>query len=698
MFVVVDRSNLKTQINDDFEDCEYPNVSKAMGVADLKAKIRGDQRETIVTTIQCFQRMNDLAPNTRANIILLVDEAHRSQKGDGAGFAMTMRAKLPNARRFGLTGTPIDRAMVNTHREFGPTIGTEQERYLSYYGIRQSIKDGATLPVYYKPNYIPFAVDEKALNISFEQMCEDAELDDVEEKDLLQRRGARWKALVKDDRRISVVIDQVVDHFLAFPDPQGLKAQLVTVDREACALYKAALDAKLGALNLPAAWSEVVISQGQNDSDQLKRYHYDKKKTEDLIEYFKLTPAQWEDWNRQQFGEDRTRWKPPLKILIVCDKLLTGFDAPIEQVMYLDKPLRDHNLLQAMARTNRPLPEMGKINGLIVDYVGVFKDLQKALNFDENVREEAAINWDKLKEQVPIEIGRCMSPFYGIRIADTRDCLLACLRRLSDTKVALEFEQQFKRTESLWEALSPDECLYPHRFEYAWLCSMYIAHRRRNRRSNSTHEELAAKTREMIREHTTLRAIAEDVPVFKIDENYLVQVQSLPTAADRAAELEAALNAELVEGENIGLAYRLLGERLKQAVENKQKGDQAAMRTLREQEQIVYDINELKNEPKRLGLTAPGEYNLFTVIRAYAAIQDEALCIQATKRLLARLQDGKYLTAGWSETPGGRKQVALVLQITSWDDDLKPLRLAPAEREDNCFLQDAVDELKRVLP
>ena len=93
----------------------------------------------------------------------------------------------------------------------------------------------------------------------------------------------------------------------------------------------------------------------------------------------------------------------------MCDKLLTGFDAPVEQVMYLDKPLRDHNLLQAMARTNRPFPEMGKKCGLIIDYFGVFNELEKALNFDEKVREEAVIDWQKLKEQVPVEVGKCMA-------------------------------------------------------------------------------------------------------------------------------------------------------------------------------------------------------------------------------------------------------------------------------------------------
>src|SRR5262249_43411765 len=147
---VVDRRDLKTQLSDDFDACDYPNVEKALGVEDLKQKLRTDWRGTLVTTVQSFQRMDELQPRLRDKIISLIDECHRSQKGDGVeSYAMTMRVKLPHAFRFGFTGTPIDRTMVNTHRDFGPLKEGVQERYLSFYGIRRAIKDGATLEVHY---------------------------------------------------------------------------------------------------------------------------------------------------------------------------------------------------------------------------------------------------------------------------------------------------------------------------------------------------------------------------------------------------------------------------------------------------------------------------------------------------------------------------------------------------------------------
>lgn len=704
VYIVVDRTDLKTQVADEFESCDYPNVVKAMGISDLKDKIRTGKRETIITTIQCFQNMDDLEPCRRDNVILLVDEAHRSQKGGSglrgggnevAGFAMTMLAKLPKAFRFGLTGTPIDRTMVNTHRLFGPVIEGEQERYLSYYGIKQSIIDGATKEVHYIPSYIPVEVDEEPLNVSFEQMCAEMEVEDEEEKELLQRKEARWKALVKDDRRINKVISHMLQHFLDHPDPDGFKAQLVTVDREACGKYKAELDRQLRERGLPPEWSDVVISDKQNDLPELEPFHYSKETTEDIIARFKLTPEQFEDRCKERHGSDRRKWESPLKILIVCDKLLTGFDAPVEQVMYLDKPLRDHNLLQAMARTNRPLPEMGKRNGLIVDYFGVFNDVEKALNFDESIREEAVIDWDKLRAQFPIEIGLCMGFFNGIPMRDTRECLMACLQRLLDTETALRFETQFKRMEVLWEALSPDESLYDYRREYAWLCGIYIAHRRRNRRSAMSHMALAAKTRELIQLHTEFMDIAENLPIYKIDENYLVRVREIPSPQDRAAELQKALERELVEGDG-GFLYKMLGERLKQAVERKEAGDEAALRFLTEMEAIVEQINESKREPERLGLTGRGEYRLYQVIWEFAAEKDEDLCVRAARAMMDQLRKKQLLPNGWGGNVGGRQNVSLTLQVTSWDGELKPLNLCPVGQSDPPFLQAAVEQLAKV--
>lgn len=678
VMIVVDRRDLKTQISDDFDACDYPNVEKAMGVADLKGKLAMVWRGTLVTTVQSFQKMGDLPPLQEDNIVTLVDECHRSQKGNTAeSYAMTMRVKLPNAFRFGLTGTPIDRAMINTHRDFGPVVDSEQERYLSYYGIKRAIKDGATLEVHYIRDKVPFIVDEKTLNLGFEQMCQEMELEDEEAKDLIQRQRSQWKELARHPDRVEIVVEKMLTHFLAYPDPTGFKAQLVGVDRMACVRFKDALDAKLKARGLPPQWSDVIISEGQNDDGDLARFHYGKQKQDDLIDYFKLTPQQWEAWNREAYGEDRSKWRPPLKILIVCDRLLTGFDAPVEQVMYLDKPLRDHNLLQAIARTNRPLPAMDKRTGVVVDYFGVFANLAKALNFDENIREEALIDWEALKATVPGEVARCMESFKGITIADTRECLLSALRAIRDPDAAKLFEHNFKSLERLWEAVSPDPCLYEHRYVYNWLCSIYIAHRRRQRGAakRDTFGELSAKTRELIERNTTFMDLANALPVFKIDKDYVTKLDELPSAADKAAALEALLTAELAEGE-AGFTYRQLGERLAQLKAKKDAADKAAEQRLQALREIADEKAKADDEPTRLGLTQPGEYGLFAILREHAANKDETYLSDCARRLVAYLRGHQLLLAGWSNSKGGRMRIEQSLIAELWNPDYAALGFA----------------------
>ena len=246
MLIVVDRRDIKTQLSDDFYACDYPNVEKALGVEDLKQKLRSGWRGTLVTTIQSFQGMGDLVPLTRDNIVSLVDECHRSQTSSGRNgtksYALTMRVKLENGFRYGFTGTPIDRTLQNTHRDFGPRKDGGQERYLSYYGIRRSIRDGATLEVHYVRDIVPISVDEEPLSLGFEQMCNEMELEDEQVKEFVQRQRSRWKELARHPDRVNIVVNKLLTHFLEHPDPSGFKAQLVAVDRKACAIYKDALD------------------------------------------------------------------------------------------------------------------------------------------------------------------------------------------------------------------------------------------------------------------------------------------------------------------------------------------------------------------------------------------------------------------------------------------------------------------------
>jgi type I restriction enzyme R subunit len=317
--------------------------------------------------------------------------------------------------------------------------------------------------------------------------------------------------------------------------------------------------------------------------------------------------------------------------------------------------------------------------------------MEKALNFDENIREESLINWDALRAAVPGEVARCMEQFDGIRIEDTRECLLAALRRLREPEAGKVFEQNFRSLERLWEAVSPDPCLYPHRREYNWLCGIYVGYRRRQRGGRATYGELSAKTRELIEENTTFVRTAEELPVFRIDANYATRVDQLPTPVDKAAALEAALTAELAEDDGEGLAYRQLGERLQRIKKRKDATDQATQQRLLALEEIAEGVVEMRSEPERLGLTEDGQYGLFTVLRTYSTSTDETYMAECAKRMIAHLQANDLLAHGWSNSKGARMRVEQALLAESWNeaytelgfdrDDPEPPFLGPAIEE-----------------
>jgi type I restriction enzyme R subunit len=284
-----------------------------------------------------------------------------------------------------------------------------------------------------------------------------------------------------------------------------------------------------------------------------------------------------------------------------------------------------------------------------------------------------------------------MELFRDIPNVAERVNLLAALRRLSDANTAKVFDHNFKSLERLWEAVSPDACLYPHTREYNWLCSIYVAWRRRVRGSRDTHGELAAKTRELIQQNTTFLRVAEELPVFRIDENYVTRLDDLPSPSDKAAALEAALTAELSE-DDPGFTYRLLGERLQKIKERKDANDEATAKRLRELEEIAAEAAKTKAEPERLRLTEAGEYGLFTVLRATAKSQDEAFVADCARRMVAHLRANNLLSPGWSGSRGGLMRVEAALLAESWNPAYAALGFDP-NSEHPPFLKPSVDEL-----
>jgi len=345
VMIVVDRIDLDTQITATFNAADVPNMLAVGTRQELQTLLGQDVRKVLITTIHKFGEA-DGRLNERSNIIVMVDEAHRTQEGD---LGRKMRAALPNAFLFALTGTPINRADRNTFWAFG--ADEDEKGYMSRYSFQESIRDKATLPLHFEAPEVKLKIDKAAIDEAYKQITGDLSEQD---RDDLAKRAAKMAVLVKNPERVRAVVSHIVKHFQAKVEPNGFKAQVVTFDRECCVLYKQVMDELIG-----EDASAIVMSTSPGDPPEWKQHVRDKDTEEKLLDRFRDSVD-------------------PLKFVIVTSKLLTGFDAPILQVMYLDKPMKDHNLLQAICRTNRTFGQE-KTHGLIVDYIGIFDDVARAL-------------------------------------------------------------------------------------------------------------------------------------------------------------------------------------------------------------------------------------------------------------------------------------------------------------------------------
>lgn len=442
VIVLVDRTDLDAQISGDFNSADIPNVESTESIQELQKLLEQDTRKIIVSMIHKFR---DARPNmnTRENIIVLVDEAHRTQEGD---LGMQMRAALPNAFLFGLTGTPVNKAEKNTFWAFGSK--EDKGGYLSRYTFQDSLRDDATRPLHFEPRLVDVHVDKETLDKAFEEFKANAAISD-EEADALNQRSAKMAIFLKSPERIAKIVGDIAVHFKEKVEPQGFKAMIVTPDRYACVQYKEELDKYF-----PEEASKVVISTTANDPQEFKqKWGIDKSEQSRIVDKFK-------DSNTE------------LKFLIVTAKLLTGFDAPVLQTMYLDKSLKDHTLLQAICRTNRVYP--GKNYGRIVDYFGVFDDTAKALEFDESTVKQIITNLSLLREKLPGAIAETLAHFEGVdRTIEGFEGLEAAQSAINTDEKKDKFAADYKHLSKIWESLSPDRILDLYAKDYKWLTQVY---------------------------------------------------------------------------------------------------------------------------------------------------------------------------------------------------------------------------------
>ncbi|EPT3176118.1 type I restriction endonuclease subunit R, partial [Yersinia enterocolitica] len=530
VLIVVDRIDLDSQITGTFTGADIPNLEKADSREKLQQLLSQDVRKIIITTIFKFGEANGCL-NERSNIIVLVDEAHRTQEGN---LGRKMRESLPNAFLFGLTGTPINRSDRNTFYAFGAE--EDDKGYMSRYGFDESIRDGATLKLHFEPRLIDLHIDKAELDAAYKDLT--GGLSDLD-KDNLAKTAAKMAVLVKTPERIRKVCADIVQHYQSKIEPNGLKGQIVTFDRESCLLFKAELD-KL----LPSEATDIVMSVQASDKKEHPEYApYDRTRDEEerLLDRFR-DPAD------------------PLKLIIVTAKLLTGFDAPILQVMYLDKPLRDHTLLQAICRVNRTYSEQ-KTHGLIVDYLGIFDDVAAALEFDDQSVKQLVSNIQELKEKLPEAMQKCLAFFVGCdRTLKGYEGLIAAQQCLPNNEIRDNFASEYSVLSRIWEALSPDVVLGLFEKDYKWLSQVYQSVQPSSGHGKLIWHSLGAKTIELIHQNVHVDAVRDDLDTLVLDADLLEAVLSNPEPK-KAKEIEIKLKRRL-RGHGNNPKFRHLSERL----------------------------------------------------------------------------------------------------------------------------------------
>jgi type I restriction enzyme R subunit len=515
-----------------------------------------------------------------------------------------MVGALPNATFIGFTGTPIDRIAYGkgTFKVFGKE---DEKGYLDKYSIAESIDDGTTLPLHYSlaPNDI--RVPREQLEREFLDLVEAEGISDIEELNRILERAVNLKAFLKAPDRVEKVARFVAQHFRENVEPLGYKAFLVGVDREACALYRKALDQ-----HLPPDSSAVVYTSAHNDAP--------------LLAEFRLSEDEEKRIRRTFIRPGTTP-----KILIVTEKLLTGFDAPILYCMYLDKPMRDHTLLQAIARVNRPYEMEGQLKkpaGFVLDFVGIFEKLEKALAFDSDVVSSIIQNLDVLKERFTALMAEQAPPYLVLCRGPIDDkAVERGVEAFGEKDRRETFYKFIKELQGLYEILSPDAFLRDYLEDYGQLCVLYDVVRNAFAKRAALWQDVARKTEALVRERVSSYGLATALPLVKIDQEALEALKK----SDASPEVKVLnLGKSLVQGANDEgdrqpylLAMGDRAEAILEAYDDRQVGTQEALRQL---EKLLVEFVKARDERDQLGFDS-NTYTIFLILRQAEVTSPEAL-------------------------------------------------------------------------
>ena len=629
ILIVVDRIDLDTQITGTFHASDVPGMVSTDSRAQLQTLLSQGARKTIITTIHKFGEASGVLDD-RHNIIAMVDEAHRSQEGD---FGQKMREALPNAFLFGLTGTPINKRDRNTFMWFGSP--EDEGGYLSRYSFHDSIRDGATLPLHFEPRLSEIHIDQDAIDAAFEELAVDRDLSEAD-KITLSKKAASIEVLIKTPSRIAKIAADIAEHFQARVAPQGLKAQVVAYDKASCVAYKEELDRHLD----PEA-STIVMSKSRGDSPDWARWTPGAEELEQVV-------ARFNDPSH------------PLKVLIVTAKLLTGFDAPILYCQYLDKPLKEHTLLQAITRTNRVYPPT-KTHGLIVDYLGIFDDVAKSLAFDDNAVLQVISNIEELRQQLAPAMAAALAFFPGVdRTIGGYEGLVQAQTAIADPGTKDAFGMAYSIVSQLWEAISPDPMLAQYRDDYRWLTDVYESVRPSDIAGRLVWHALGAKTIDLINEHVQVE-IPQGAETIVLDAQTIEDLMEGKRTDVPTDEIEKQITARIARHLN-NPVFVELGQRLNALRERYADIQQSSLDFLRELLILARDTVAAEKALHDVPREEQGKAALTELFEALKGEQTPIIVENVVNRIDEVVRGVRF--EGWQSTIRGDQEVRQALRKT----------------------------------
>jgi type I restriction enzyme R subunit len=634
ILVLTDRIDLDDQISKTFVACGLPNPLQASSVAQLREAVaRAGNGQILLSTIFKFAGSKEPIPNSE-NWIVLVDECHRTQEKDLGAFLL---AALPDARFFGFTGTPIKSTDKDTYARFS----VEGEGYLDKYGIDDAVRDGATVPILYEGRKTDWSINEAELDILFDRWFVDLADD---KREALKKKGISLATLAKHPERVRLVALDIWEHFKQVCRPDGFKAQIVVVDREAVVLYRAAL-AEAIAVDLAKSGMDEDAATAQADAMIACIYsksQEDNKPSQDPD----IVAMRAELEGRYLDAEAEKRAKKTFKefgnqpsFLIVCDKLLTGFDAPIEAVMYLDKPLKEHGLLQAIARTNRTCvvkkpdgAEITKPHGRIVDYIGVTNHLDEALasyraEDVQNALRDIAVLRSELREAHARYTRQ--KRLMGLDGMDEKAAAYAVGKLVTEGREDDWFDLQrlTRNFIRVYADLSPDPAILDFMADVKWAAAfLRLATQVISKDESLDYRSYSGKIRDMLEEHLHATGLSTTIRLRSItDPNF---VDDFETAEKSEAELQEAFvrkSAELrrVTRELVDknpAQYGRFSERVLEIIRRFEQGQITAAEGLRDFENLTGGINAEQGAHAELGM----DERAFSILRIMETIAPDA--------------------------------------------------------------------------